>query len=159
MEHDHTYSNKSGSESETDTENSFEPSIQQQKYEDLVASLMETDCSSSCDSDIVQLRHIAWIPNENVPSYRSANLRMFEDSDDEFDRDSIIRNDVPLYQAQRNDDDIWYHSDLDNAENIELLANDEFEWIIENLDNRERMIGEEILLDQPNFWTERAMAG
>lgn len=79
---------------------------------------------------------------EQQIDYRSENLRMYEDSDYEFDEDPIL-NDVFLPQAIAVDDD---------NDEVGLLANGEFEWILENLDNHdhERIIGEEILLSDPN---------
>lgn len=77
---------------------------------------------------------------------RSENLRMFEDSDYDFDDDVIVQNDILLPNLLDENGEIMEYENCA----LEILTNDDYQWILENLNERDRMIGEEILLGEPN---------
>lgn len=109
----------------------------------------------------VDFEAISWFDSEreaesrenNISEdHRLENLQMFEDSDYDFDDDVIVQNDILLPNLlDENGEITGYENDA-----VEILANDDYQFILENLNERERMIGEEILLGEPNFWSGAA---
>lgn len=124
----------------------------QLEYEGLLADLY--DSSSSNDGSDNQYVHHQLESSDEEPESddRSENLRMFEDSDDEYP----IRSDVFLTEADNGGSEREHEHEIECGENsqMELLTNSEYEWIIENLDSHEIMIAEEVLLNEPRFWID-----
>lgn len=110
----------------------------------------------------LNLQTVGWNTDEDDISeallQRSPNLMMFEDSD--YEDGNMVRNDVVLPQVDNENIEMdWLPMmDLDEGVVIIPISDDEYELLYQNLNHVERMIGEEILLGEPNWWDPAAMA-
>lgn len=121
----------------------------------------DTCDTNSIESDMdlpstVDLSTVGWDTDEDDISealhHRSANQMMFEDSD--YEDEHCIRNNVFLPQMGEEEGIEMMEID-ENNEMMDIggfIPNDEYQWIIRNLDDDEVMVGEEVLLDEPNWW-------
>lgn len=120
----------------------------------LSTSSDETYIESGVNNQLVDLSTVGWGTDEEIPE-RSVNALMFEESVDVAE--NIVGEDVFMIEVPpegiaiefdyRND---WLITSNGGEFEIEFSPNDEYEII--NRDERERLIGEENLLDEPIWW-------